>query len=741
MKKTAIYILTLLSLIFLLYINDESHVAVTLNANDFTLYNSEVFYDYIQVTETAPAGRFASGPFPEYVLNKGTYTVNIQYQTTGTDNYAAVIDNGTEVSRFALPAGTAYTTHTFTLENDSPALQFHLYYAGTGELYVTNLELVPHAPFYMDTFFYMSLVVILGWLVVFLYWYREKHQVPVPTQLTFFILIAVALLASLPLLNNTFAWGDDVCYHMARIEGIKNGLLDGQFPVYIYPEALEGNGYLNCMYPNLFLYIPAVLRILGVSLTASYKFLLVLTHFATAFITYYSVKSISKVRHAALLASFLYTLCNYRFVNFYARQALGEALAMTFLPLVIAGIYHIVTGEKKKWPLLFLGMSGLLQTHILSVLLGAVICFVVCIVFVKELFKEKRIVSLLQAAGMTIVVNLWFIVPFIYYYFAGDLSTQSVNWSTYSEYSLYFSGLFFSALAKTTDFRQLTFGLSITLCIFIVLLKVLCEKGNKEEQADNRFLLTLFTLGCVFTFMMSELFPGKQLMYMKPVSFFLQTLQFPWRLLAPCSLLFVITGCIFLTRSSILKSYSKYIAVLMIAFTLLSMQHTENNFAYENYDSVHTIGHENKLQAIPKGEKTITYPYEWRPVGASDDTLTTDIILSDADSLQLNAYKKTGTTAHISYVSSNADAYIELPLLNYKGYRAVDEAGNELDITSGENSRIRIYSTGDGAEHQITVAYKGFPVFTIAFLCSIISMLIFLFRNRLLAWYAGKKSK
>ncbi len=63
-------------------------------------------------------------------------------------------------------------------------------------------------------------------------------------------------------------------------------MLDGQFPVVIFPEALAGNGYLNSMYPYLFLYIPAFLRLFGVSLALSYKTLIFLANIATVAITW-----------------------------------------------------------------------------------------------------------------------------------------------------------------------------------------------------------------------------------------------------------------------------------------------------------------------------------------------------------------------------------------------------------------------------------------------------------------------
>ena len=76
----------------------------------------------------------------------------------------------------------------------------------------------------------------------------------------------------LPLATHMMHSGEDLGYHLLRIENISEGLKDGQFPVKIGPIFLNGYGYASSLcYPELFLYIPAVLRILGVGIEPSYK--------------------------------------------------------------------------------------------------------------------------------------------------------------------------------------------------------------------------------------------------------------------------------------------------------------------------------------------------------------------------------------------------------------------------------------------------------------------------------------
>lgn len=51
--------------------------------------------------------------------------------------------------------------------------------------------------------------------------------------LTTFVLAAISVISSIPLLSRTLLWGADLEFHLFRIEGIAQGLRDGQFPVFM----------------------------------------------------------------------------------------------------------------------------------------------------------------------------------------------------------------------------------------------------------------------------------------------------------------------------------------------------------------------------------------------------------------------------------------------------------------------------------------------------------------------------
>ena len=64
-------------------------------------------------------------------------------------------------------------------------------------------------------------------------------------------------------------------------------------------------------------------------------------------------------------------------IDIFARFALGEFIALTFIPLCFYGLYAIIIGNEKDWTFLAAGVSLILLTHILS----TIIVFVFLIAF------------------------------------------------------------------------------------------------------------------------------------------------------------------------------------------------------------------------------------------------------------------------------------------------------------------------------------------------------------------------
>ncbi len=240
--------------------------------------------------------------------------------------------------------------------------------------------------------------------------------------------VAIALFASMPLLFSGIYDGHDLFFHLNRIEGIASGLRAGQFPVRIHASTLLGYGYAAPQfYPELFLYIPAVLRNLGVSLAASVRVFELMINLATAAVCYFSARGVFHERRIALGATALYTLCSYRISNLYVRATLGESLAMIFFPLLLFAMVEVLTRDERRWPLLALAMTGIFMSHLLSTLFAAALCALAALLCAKRLIREpRRILACAKAALLFVLCSAWFLVPFLDFARAGINTSVAV---------------------------------------------------------------------------------------------------------------------------------------------------------------------------------------------------------------------------------------------------------------------------------------------------------------------------
>lgn len=741
LKKLLFPILFLITAVCLVLSADESRTPLTLKGDALIREAGTIDGTCVRITEDSGF----SGVFlrtKNFMLEKGSYRIGVEYHTDSETNTVSLYDNGKTTDIAVLSPQTTYEEYPFTLTKDSQDAVLRIHYNGTGNLSVDSVTLIPESRFYNDAYFYALLVLMVGIAVIVLSQTSFIQNLSIQTKAIGFALLCIALVAFVPYMNGYLNWGDDICYHLIRIEGIKDGLADGQLPVVIYPEGMQGNGYLNCMYPNLFLYLPAVLRLAGVSMAGSYKCLIFVFHLLTVVITYFSVKSICNSRKSALLAALLYTLCPYRLTNFYARGALGEALAMTFFPLLFAGLYHVLLGNAKKYWMLVLGLSGLIQTHVLSALLGTVFCILLGIICIRRVYTEKRILPVCKAVALTLFLNLWFMVPFLYFYTKEALYTEALDWCSFSEYSLNLSGLL--GTINTNGYRTLTLGLPIVFCAAIALFYFVLERKTAHVPTDETASevsgsLSLFTgflliLGAVSTFMVLNLFPGWEFLRIGLYEKLLKNLQFAWRMLGPASVTLILAGCILLYKSRLLTPYRQSIFIALTAVCLLSaVRYQEEDFAYASYDSTYSRGHLSKLNGIPKGEATIVYPYEWClkdfPVTEPDTTCTFTV----PDAVSDVAYSRTGTTSTLTYHNTLAGNTVTFPVMAYSGYTAEDENGNPLPFVKNKDKMLEVeLSDSTGSPHQIIVKYKGMAGFTIALIVSFATAVI---------WIAAPKLK
>jgi hypothetical protein len=363
------------------------------------------------------------------------------------------------------------------------------------------------------------------------------------------VCLLTAAIATAPIARLSLSYAHDIYFHLTRIEGIYEGLLSGQFPVRINPTFIHGYGYADpIMYPPLFLYFPAVLRLLRVSLTTSYQLFMFGANLLTAGVSYACFKRIFGRRDFGIFASAAYTLCLYRLICILTRAAVGEVLAMAFLPAAALGMYETFFGEAKRgagW--LILGFTGLLGSHVISVEIALMTCAVFAAVNIRRLSEKRRLAALLIAAADTLLLNAGTLVPML---LTGKTGLYALNASLdISGHAVYpaemfatfvkASGLSGDVYEPYTDMPLSVGGIfGLGALAFIVIRFIYRRDSVACGQISNIERVGSAGLGVALPalFLASTLFPWKAIADVPGLSAVLALAQFPWRYFGVASL-------------------------------------------------------------------------------------------------------------------------------------------------------------------------------------------------------------
>ena len=515
------------------------------------------------------------------------------------------------------------------------------------------------------------------------------------------VVMLTALFASMPLLWKGIYDGHDLFFHLARIEGIASGLRAGQFPVRIHASTLLGYGYAAPQfYPELFLYIPALLRLAGVSLAGSVRLFEMMINFAVAAVCYISVRGMLRSRRIALGATMLYTLCSYRIANMYVRAAMGESLAMIFFPLLLWAAYEVFAGDEKKWPLMALAMTGIFMSHLLSTLFAVGLCALGALMCVVRLVREpRRILACAEAAGVMILCSMWFLVPFLSYAREGISTSVAV---IASEHVLRPGALLvgFAGAAKDLPYAATDFsytvgvvpGLAVMLGCALVIVRRFVG-GEAREQRD-RMIGGLLAMGILLLLGATQAFPWAWACSLpRPYSTFFMQIQYPWRLVgAAMPMLALCAAWGYMKEEKTRTQALCLIAALCVIFAGHGMQMVVQDVPLLEKESFCDTRIEQYEYTYERTEKSALLPGE--------------IVAAGAPEYRVRDYSKRGTNLCFALDAPQGLSSLEVPLLYYPGYRATAN-GESCRVSMGDNNVIRLYGVPGGEDVQIRVWFEA----------------------------------
>ena len=514
------------------------------------------------------------------------------------------------------------------------------------------------------------------------------------------IILAVAFISSVPLLNSGIAMnaGQDLQFHLNRIEGLAQGIREGIFPVRIASYWFGGYGYpVSIYYGDVFLYFPALLRVLGVTVTYAYKAFLAIANIIMAASSYLCFRKISGSRLNAAVCSLAYCTSTYRFVDLYIRSAVGEYMALAFYPVIALAVYKIYSSqdltfkEMVKYSLLLsAGMSLLLANHLLSTEMAIVVLVFVCLLFIRKTLNLRRMGTFIMAIAESFFMSAYFVIPFLDYYLNVPVRITSIvngnehnniqytyNVARIGDYLAFFKDPF--GRNSIHHNRSLSFTPGIVLMVALVcgIWLIAVKKADKKIRK-----MTILSL-CILLFA-SELFPWNGFAVHTHLGRFVEQVQFAWRYIGIANLTLSILLLFIMKESEIsrmLEIKKRYLVYLIWVTCIFSSCWFAGVYFDDAEPKLYYDTAELDNKSVGNGE----YMRE----GADEKAMDGEFIASEG--VKIEDINRKGTSMTISCRNMTDQVQdLTFPVMNYKGYEIEDEAGREYPIKDGRNMQISV---------------------------------------------------
>lgn len=521
----------------------------------------------------------------------------------------------------------------------------------------------------------------------------------------------IVLFACVPLMTNYLLSGQDLTFHLMRIEGLAEGLKQGQFPVKMQPVWLNDYGYpVSIMYGDLFLYVPAVLRIIGFSLQASYKIYLVMIQIITAINTYLCCKEIAEDRKLGVVGCFLYVFATNRMTNIYYRAAVGEYTALAFLPLVFLGLFYLLgekertkAEQKKVFFLLVMGYTFMLESHMLSFNIAIVFSIIYCLFHFKKFLQNFWF--LVKTALITIGLNLGFLVPMADYMISHDMKVKYASQiENMQEHGLFLSQLFQmfrfpvslsgNVMNGVGGDMAIGIGLAYMLMLALFVWELCCcfwrkKKGLANEGMIQTEPVRIFVIFLLCLVMSCYFFPWHAISKIPVLGSILTPYQFAWRFIGIATFLGVILTMYALKALEKLTDRTIKVAAIVVlgTLTLIGSQYLMDNKVSDSTArtkvtssaSIYTAG------AVANGE----YLFVENSAMAIIDQQP---VPADETAVSITSYEKKNSRISMECENLTDEVQqVKVSFLDYKGFVANDKTTVEkLDTTCDEQHILTV---------------------------------------------------
>lgn len=542
------------------------------------------------------------------------------------------------------------------------------------------------------------------------------------------IIVIVGIILSIPLKNIEIRETHDGFFHLLRLLGTYNTISIGQIPPIIVPDFCSGMGYaINLFYPQLVTYIPLLFKFITPSYAIALKVFGGVSIVLSGITMYNFVYQVTKKRTIALFSAIFYLIAPYKLGNVYKRYAIGEFVALIFLPMLFQGMHSLFNEDGKKHYYIAIGTSLLILSHTITTLYAAMFCAIYIIFHIQKLKDKNVIKKIIINLIFIILLTLLFTLPMLEakqsaeYTIFNDSVMRTTNQWTY-DHSLQLSE-FFKDIGKNNATTYII-GIPVLLAI---LLSFYTIKKVDTKYKDIYIIFAL--LSFVSLYIATKYFPWQII-----PSIFCK-LQYPWRLVGFFnffSSLICGINLYILINKFVKKDYLKILILLIILVTSLSYTLSIVN-QYKATDSQLDEKYESEILDNPKINH-MRINRDYLPLNALYLQSTymktkenkTDILEGQA---QISNEVKENLNLSMDIKNATKGTILEFPYIYYPGYEVIIYIGDNIQTIKpieSEHGYLALELTENIEQGEIIVEYKGTTITKVSYIVSFVSLIIFI---------------
>lgn len=644
------------------------------------------------------------------LLAKGNYSYCIAYESDA--DIKAYVQAGDSVyEEFILPAGSHIEYLPFALNQPVVDARVRLNYGGYGLIRLNAMYIESDKPIVSDWLFIMTImwIVILSTATLINSYYEKKLTRGHLKEIAFVMFISMISVPIIMLTVRGIFWGVDTNGQNMRIEMIKDAMLQGQFPVVIGPSMCNGYGSIEpMMYPSLFLYPFAILRILKVSPVLVYKFAHVLINLLMCATCYVCSKKITRSCRAAGLSLIAFAFSKYHLMTIgHYDWTYGMGISLIFFFIVLIGLYEIFLGNKYVWPYLTIGMWGIFNSHIMTTLFAAAVVGLSLLFYLKKSINEGRIRQFIYAVLASIPVCIYRIYTFLDSMLNNKLNTSTLNLNMFEGNAYTVNGL----LSSPVTFILLA---SMVISVFYFIL------ATNKFSNGNKFAIVSIVITVICIVFSTCYLPWDKIFANKLLGTIFGFIQFPNRLFQVAIPLCCINiGIIYRNMLRRKGLRSKLLIGVVFATVALSS-------LWSYYDEIKEINSLPMVFSEKVMGDVLSFPgmTDYVPDGEDYDSYSGRSLYYSSDNvaISLESYEKRGTNISAEINCSEDGSYIDFPVFAYKGYVCRDANDNYLKTGIGENHRLRVFFDKTSKPLYIKIRYKVPALYYVFLIISYMSL-------------------